>query len=301
MPLDGYALARWLAYGATLVFVGLGVLPSVLRRAGLADPSVAEAIRRRADRLGLAAAVVLLAANLLRLWFQARSFLEPGEPLGGDMLRLVIDTGIWGTGWKLQTGLSLLLVLTFLVPRLRVSRVLVGALVLGLVLVTPLTGHGAAWESPGWRGVALHAVHLCATGAWLGTLLALAATTFPEVAALPVPTRGPTFMALLGTFSPLALVGAAMMVLSGGLLAWHYVGTLRGFVAYGYGRWLLVKLGLLAVTVGLGWWNWRVLTPRVGQGEVGGLVRSARWELALGALIVLATAILVALDPVGSG
>ncbi|HEU5455250.1 MAG TPA: CopD family protein, partial [Nocardioides sp.] len=165
----------------------------------------------------------------------------------------------------------------------------------------PLTGHGAAWESPGWRGVALHAVHLGATGAWLGTLLALAVTAFPALSTLPVATRGPSLTALLGTFSPLALAGAGAMVVSGGLLAWHYVGTLQGFVAYGYGRLLLVKLGLLACTVGLGWWNWRVLTPRVEQGEVQGLVRSARWELAIGALIVLVTAILVALDPVGSG
>ncbi|MGH7585848.1 MAG: copper resistance D family protein [Gemmatimonadales bacterium] len=301
MPLDGYALARWLAYGATLVFVGLVAVPALIRRAGPDDPAVAEGIRRRAERLGLTAAVVLLAANLFRLWFQARSFLEPGEPLGSDMLRLVIGTGIWGTGWKLQFALSLLLVVTFLSARLRSSRVLVGALVLGMVIVTPLTGHGAAWESPGWRGVALHAVHLGATGAWLGTLLALAVTAFPALSALPAATRGPTLMALLGTFSPLALVGAATMVVSGGLLAWHYVGTLQGFVAYGYGRWLLVKLGLLAGTVGLGWRNWRVLTPRVEQGEVHGLARSAGWELAIGALIVLVTAILVALDPVGTG
>ena len=299
MPLDGYVLARWLAYGATLVFVGLMAVPALLRRAGLDDPAVVEGGRRRAVRLGLAAAALLLAANLLRLWFQARSFLEPGEPLGADMLRLVVDTGIWGAGWKLQFAMSLLLVVIFLSARLRSSRLLIGAFVLGLVIVTPLTGHGAAWESPGWRGVVLHAVHLIATGAWLGTLLALAVTVFPALPGLPAGTRGPTLMALLGAFSPLALVGAATMVVSGGLLAWHYVGTLQGFVASGYGRWLLVKLGLLAGTVGLGWWNWRVLTPRVEQGEIRGLVRSARWELAIGALIVLVTAILVALDPAG--
>jgi putative copper resistance protein D len=301
VPLDGYAVARWLAYGATLVFVGLVAAPVVLRRAGLADTAVVEVIRRRAGQLGLAAAVVLLAANGFRLWFQARSFLEPGEPLTRDMLGLVVGTGVWAAGWKLQFGLSLLLVFSFLSARLRSSRTLLGILVLGVVLVTPLTGHGAAWDSPSWRGVALHALHLAATGAWLGTLLVLAVTTFPALVGLPAPGRGQALMAILGTFSPLALVGAATMVLTGGLLAWHYVGTLRGFVAYGYGRWLLVKLGLLAGTVGLGWWNWRVLTPRVGQGDVRALVRSARWELAIGALIVLATAILVALDPAGNG
>ena len=299
MPLDGYAVARWLAYGATLTLVGLVTAPVLLRRAGLADSPVIADIRRRAGQLGLAAAVVLVAANSFRLWFQGRSFLEPGEPLGSDMIGVVAGTGIWGAGWKIQFGLSLLLLGTFLASRLRSSALLVAGLVLALVIATPLTGHGAAWDSPGWRGIALHALHLAATGAWLGTLLALAFAAFPPLAALPSPARGESVVRLLGTFSPLALVAAGTMVASGGLLAWHYVGTFEGFVAYGYGRWLLVKLGLLAGAVGLGWRNWRVLTPRVGQGDVRALTRSSRWELVLGALIVLATAILVALDPAG--
>ena len=80
MPLDGYAGARWLAEAAILTLVGVAVLPALLSRS-LPDSSLVATIRRRAAALGLLAAALLLLATFLRLWYQTRSFLEPGDTI----------------------------------------------------------------------------------------------------------------------------------------------------------------------------------------------------------------------------
>jgi putative copper export protein len=62
-----------------------------------------------------------------------------------------------------------------------------------------------------------------------------------------------------------------------------------------YGRVLLAKLALVAVVLGAGAFNWKRQTPRMHAAEgVAAMRRSARRELALGALVFLLTAVLVA-------
>ena len=297
MPLDGYAGARWLATAAVVTLVGVAVLPALLSRS-LPDSPLLSTIRRRAAGLGLLAAVLLLLATCLRLWYQTRSFLEPGEPLTGEMLGLVLGSGPWGTGWKLQAAIALALVLAWATPGLRRMTGLHRLLVLGLAVVTPLAGHAVSAPEPG-RALGLHALHLLGTGAWLGTLLALAWAAFPVVLAQPPESREARMGALLRTFSPVALTGAGVAAGTGGVLAWGLVGSPGALVASGYGRWLLVKLALVAIVVGIGYRNWRTLTPRLGTGAAEPLARSARVELGVGALVLLATAILVALEAPG--
>ncbi|HEU5050718.1 MAG TPA: CopD family protein, partial [Gemmatimonadales bacterium] len=66
--------------------------------------------------------------------------------------------------------------------------------------------------------------------------------------------------------------------------------------ATGYGRVLLVKIGLLAGVAALGAWNWRRVRPALGSAPGAGRLRmSATAELVLGTLLLGATAILVAL------
>lgn len=293
MPLDGYAASRWLAYGATLALVGLAVAPGILRRAAL-PPELESSIRLRGTRLGLGAACVLLAATCLRLYFQARSFLEPGEPLGRDIVGAVLGAGAWGTGWKLQAIIAGLLVVAWGVAAIRRNGVANRLLVIGLAAATPLAGHGAPGEAS-WAGFGLHVVHLLATGAWLGTLLVLALAAMPPLLGAPEPSREAGIGRLIRTFSPTALVGAGVTAATGAILAWTLVGSPGALFASEYGRWLLLKLALVGVAVGIGWRNWRVLTPRLGSGAGIPLVRSARLELGIGALILLATAVLVAL------
>ena len=64
----------------------------------------------------------------------------------------------------------------------------------------------------------------------------------------------------------------------------------------GWGRILLVKLALVAATAAIGGWNWRRVRPTLGaSGSSDRLQKSARAELAVGAMVVLATAVLVGL------
>lgn len=293
MPLDGYAAARWLAYAATLALVGLAVAPGILRRAGV-PPHLDPSIRRRGARLGLGAAGLLLGATLFRLYFQARSFLEPGEAVGRDIIAAVLGPGAWGTGWKLQALLASLLVVVWGSEGIRRNGVANRLLVLGLAATTPLAGHGAPGEAS-WAEFSLHVVHLLATGAWLGTLLVLAATAIPPLLGEPEASREAGIGRLIRTFSPVALVGAGVAAASGAILAWTLVGSPGALLASEYGRWLLLKLALVGVVVGIGWRNWRVLTRRLGSGAALPMARSARLELGFAALALLATAVLVAL------
>lgn len=298
MPLDGYAVARWLAYGATLALVGLAVAPAVLARSGH-SAALDPAIRRRGARLGSAAAALLLLATLLRLWYQARSFLEPGEVVTREIVGLVLGSGSWGTGWKLVAGIAALLTVVWATPSLRRFGGLHRLLVLGLAVATPFAGHGAAAESGVWLGTVLHAVHLLATGAWLGTLLVLAAAAFPPTLRQGGEAREADMARIVRTFSPLALLGAGVAAASGLVLSWTLVGSTGALVASEYGRWLMLKLALVAVVAGIGFRNWRVLTPRLGEAAAEPMARSAGTELAFGALILVVTAILVAREAPG--
>ena len=298
MPFDGYAVARWLAYGATLALVGLAVAPAILARSGH-SPSLDPSIRRRGARLGLVASALLLLATLLRLWYQARSFLEPGEAVTRELAGLVLESGMWATGWKAVAAIAVGLTVVWATPSLRQFGGLNRLLVLGLVAATPFAGHGAAAESAVWRGIALHAVHLLATGAWLGSLLVLAVAAFPPVLRQGAGAREADMARLVRTFSPLALVGAGVTAASGLVLSWTLVGSTGALFASEYGRWLLLKLALVAVVGGIGFRNWRVLTPRLGEAAAEPMARSAGTELAFGALILVVTAILVAREAPG--
>jgi copper transport protein len=101
---------------------------------------------------------------------------------------------------------------------------------------------------------------------------------------------------MVGAFSPVALTGAAVAVGAGSLMGYAYVGNLEGLFAGRYGTALLIKLGLLAVTMALGAWNWRRVKPTLGQaGATAALTRSATLEVVIASLVVAVTAVLVAL------
>ena len=101
---------------------------------------------------------------------------------------------------------------------------------------------------------------------------------------------------MVRAFSPVALASAGVVVIAGGLLALAYVGTLDDLVGTVYGQVLMVKVLLLAVTLAIGARNWRLLTPQLGTARGTDIMkRSAMIELAFGAGIIAATALLVSL------
>jgi putative copper export protein len=298
LPLDSYAFGRGLAYAAILTLVGVCVFGALIprwRSPSDDDHSLPARALSRAWSVAGGAAALLVVAHLLRAYGQVRSFLDPGEPLTWEVARPMLTQTTWGAAWHLQLLLALVtLPLAWLGrrwPALGLGAL--GTATLGVVITAPLTGHAA--EHPWGRqlGIGLHAVHLLGGGLWIGTLFTM------TVAGLrPAPTGGDhvSVARMVATFSPVALTGAALAITAGSLLAVAYVGDVSSLLNTRYGQTLLVKLTLLTLTLALGAWNWRRLRPRLGEAPATrALTRSATIELSLAALLIAATAVLVAL------
>ena len=89
--------------------------------------------------------------------------------------------------------------------------------------------------------------------------------------------------------APLADLEAAALV---------HLGSIPALWGSGYGRTLLVKLGLLAVVFGTGAYNWRRVRPSLGNDAGTRRLRgSAAVEIAVGVLVLAVTAVLVATAP----
>jgi hypothetical protein len=135
-----------------------------------------------------------------------------------------------------------------------------------------------------------------AAGGWIGTLVLVAAAGFP--AARQLASRGAGVRALVAAFSPVALVCASVLALTGAASAWLELGSIGALWNTPYGTALLVKLGLVALVLAAGAFNWRVATPRLlEEGGVGGMRRAIAVELTLAAAVLGATAVLVATPP----
>lgn len=296
--MDGFAVARWAAYVAAILVIGAAGFGRLLARSDALPVDTLAAARRRAGGVVLASAVVLLLAAWARLNAQARTFLEPEDPVTPDMLRLVLDT-TWGAGWKAQVALAVLVAGLMLVSRRAAVHPLFLPMALALAVVTPLTGHAAGGELGVAVALPVHSLHLLGLGLWLGTLGHLAMALLPAAGRLPPVDQAAVAGPAIRNFAPLGLVGAATAVASGGFLGWNYTGPLSELWQDEYGRTLVVKLAVFALILVAAVLNWRVLGPRVDAGRLGPL-RAALWlELLFGLVVVGITAVLVSLAAPG--
>jgi putative copper export protein len=101
---------------------------------------------------------------------------------------------------------------------------------------------------------------------------------------------------LVSRFSPLALGSAALLGVTGVITAWRHLKYWSALWTTPYGYALDVKLALVLCVLALGAWNWRRMTPRLGdESAAHTLRRSARAELSFAALVLLVTGVLVSL------
>lgn len=299
--IDAATGARWLGYVSLFPLIGAAVFRVLVRRTGAGWPDLVPQLERRAASVGLVAAGALLMELLLKMYLQARAFADPSLPLSMEDVHTVLGHTSWGSGWHLQFMAAVLALVGYALAR-RWSGgwiVVVGA-VLFCLIATPMTGH--AIEHP-WGprvGPLLHALHLGAGAAWLGTLTVLLASVYP--ATLGDPRREQVLARLVNAFSPLALASAGTAVGLGLVLGLTYNGGIGAIFTTDYGRTMLVKVALLGGVLVTGWYNWKRVRPSLGA-EPGAerLARSAVAELILGTLLLAATAVLVALSPAGLG
>lgn len=245
---------------------------------------------------------MLLLATGPRLWLQARGFTDPGQTVDRELLSLILTETEWGRGWMAQLGAAVLALGGYLLavaaPRWGWIGAGLGATL--VALAAPLTGH-AVTEAAGSTGVLFDALHVLGGSAWLGTLAVMLLAGLGTIARLPADQHGPLSARLVTAFSPVALVGASLAVLAGSVLSWRYLGgtipeRFGALTSTDWGQALLLKNVTLLAVAGLGAWNWRVLVPKLGTADAAGrLTRSARYEIMLGVVLLLITAILVAL------
>jgi len=110
-----------------------------------------------------------------------------------------------------------------------------------------------------------------------------------------VPPRG-EFWVTVTRFSPWALGSVVALAVTGAANAWRQLGSLDGLTDSSYGRWLVIKLVLVALVVGVAAFSRRTVHTR-GDDASGLVRRSIGVEIAGIVLILGATAGLVNSPP----
>jgi copper transport protein len=314
-----YVVIRWAQYLALLVTIGavafrLFVLQRSRPQAQAGSDAVFDEAERRAAMLGLVGVGVGVLTLASRLY--AQSYAMHGASDAGDASSTLqmIGSTMWGRGWVLNL-IGLLVSGAGLTMALRAepgprapgdegARV-AGPLrpwsvaTLGVVLLAffpALSGHAAA--SPSFPGLAIvaDALHVLGASSWLGTLTVLLVAGLPAAIQRGESRRGAIVADLANAFSPAALVSASLAAVTGVFAAWLHIGRIPDLWGSRYGQTLLVKLAILVVVAVTGAYNWRFVKPALGSdAATTRLRRSASVEVTVAVVVLLVTAILVAL------
>jgi putative copper export protein len=272
----GVALGRWVSFVGTLLAIGVVMLRRVSPE-DCATPPV--------HRITRVAGWCLLVGAVLRMSQQALLF----APVPEEALAMVgtLVAMPWGYAWMVQVAASLVLVTAprrVAVPQPPLTGTLVA---LAVAFVPAFQGHAIGSERLTTLAMVADGVHVLAGGFWLGTLGVLLLVTF---------RRHDVVLAdVVARFSPIALAGAAMVVVSGLFGSWLHVTPLAALWQSPYGLMLVRKLVVFGAIVALGALNWKRLTPRLRDAGVAAqLRRAAAFEVLAGILLLLLTSYLVA-------
>ncbi len=298
-----YVTIRVIQFSGIMLLIGVltvrvMILPRAMQVAAEPATFIAET-SRRLTLLVQRALLVVAAATLARLAAQHAAVFGLDARWSTETLRALLLDSLWGWAWMLA-------VLAICVGWLSSShrhggrpflRVFQAVAILALVATLSLSGHAAAAPR---RAVAvtLDIVHLLGAGGWVGSLAVLFFVLLPSAAALPADERHGTVARLVIVFSPVALGCALLVGVTGAFNAWLHLGSLSALWESTYGQTLLRKLGLLALMVTAGAYNWRRVLPRLGDhAGTTRLRRSAMVELIAALLVIVATAVLVVTPP----
>lgn len=294
-------------------------------RSGAGPPGVVGAIGTGLTYAGIVAAIGCLATAFL-VWPSALRSTRLGPIIIGGPLLIMIGTVVeliavtpaaQGTGWRgLLQPEDLAFTLTGHQGRLLAARFTLAAALLplgravrpsrsepsgdrmlqvcwgvasvALIAVTAATGHGFS-GSDRWLALTATAVHLAGMAVWIGGVVGLLLVIRPRLARLPRSAG-----AVVDRWSRIAFIAIAALVLSGEVLAWRQVQPIEALWRTPYGITLLVKLGLAAVAVLIGWTGSRVAARRGDVLRTGRLVIT---EIVIMALVVAAATVLSVTPP----
>ena len=301
-------VSRWAVFTGLLVLVGVVMFDLwILGARGGAPVGTGDrrTTLRLAGRFAVAASLLLVLGAVGRLAAEMAVFRDPFEPMTAE-LRLLVGQTSFGSSWTAQFVLGLLACGVFAIAA-HTNRVIASVsargiavlVTLGLALTPAFSGHAAG--SPQLRGLAIVAdfVHVLAGGAWLGTLAVIAwVAARSRSAGSPIDRE--RLVDWIGRFSPLALGSAAALAVTGVFGAWLHLDAVASLWRTPYGQRLLVKMGVLAVILAFGAYNWKRSRGKIAvSGEPARLPASVASELAAGLAILLVTALLVTTPPPG--
>ena len=250
--------------------------------------------------------LAILASALLGLWIQTVNVGQASADASfalNTVFPLLAETQygkVWLARMLLALILAALLWFDFHKPN---SKDAVGPVALGfplsacLLATLALAGHASAAEGMAFvLQVSADALHLLASGIWLGGLAPLAALLR---ACNRKGDAGDVAVAGAATqrFSFLALVCAAIVITTGGYNAWNLVGGFAPLFGTAYGKLLLLKVGLLLPLLGVAAVNLLRLKPRIVKihsfqreetaAHLKRLTRNVTIEILLGVTILL--------------
>lgn len=295
-----YVAIRWVQYGALLVIIGtvtfaLLVLPRVNRVSAAAPVAV---MRRQAVHVGMIATLLLGTTAILRLL--AQSYALHGAPLMPDpaLLGTLLRVTQWGRAWVLEVVAILIALVAFV--RARAQRrgmwPILSLAAVAMAVSMALSGHAAAAPTLLTLAIVSDTLHIIGAGGWLGSLVVLLLVGIPETLRSEASERWRTVSVLVNAFSSTALAFAAITAVTGLFAAWMHIASLSALWQTRYGQTLLLKLVVLSLTAGIGFYNWRRVTPMLAAVPAATLRlrRSVAVELGIGIVVILITAILVA-------
>lgn len=158
--------------------------------------------------------------------------------------------------------------------------------VLSVAATLPMTGH--AYGNP--KAWVAQSVHILDAGFWIGTLIVV--LLVPLVTSVPSRAEIASMHRYwLRAFSPLALTGASMLVVSAGLLAFLYLPAWDALWTDPYGQILLVKVGLSVFVLFFGAVNYLRIHFRPDL-HTDPLPRTVALEVVFALLVLAATGLL---------
>jgi copper transport protein len=266
--------ARWLLYLGLVGLFGAAFFGFAI------DPKVPRSVLRLAGVGWLAAALGAISVTAVQ-WSDA------GGDIGGLLGTSVGTSAIARVAALAIAGvLAAVLVLRRPSPSRRLFG-LVAASAAAAMLVDVATGHAAAGSIAPFQ-VLTQWLHIASAGLWVGGLAALLLTVrgAPDEAKAGIARRYATW----------AGIGLAIVALTGVIRAVSEIGSLDALVSTDYGRVVLIKSVLLAFLAALGASNHYINIPAAPR-RLTGLRRVGSVELALGALVLAFSALLVNLAP----
>ncbi|MFB7605723.1 copper resistance CopC/CopD family protein [Streptomyces gardneri] len=258
-----YGIARYLSYASFAVLVGGGafVLACWPRGAGVRP------VQRTVVRAWLTLTVATLAMLLLRNPYTGSGELSDAFDLAGLKSVLETKTGAALTSRLLLLGAAALFVAVLFGSYARRTdpkerKDLAFGLGLGGTVVAAgiagtwaLAEHASTGIQPG-IAMPVDILHLLAVAAWLGGLTVLLVALY----------RAPSVeRSAVERFSKVAFGSVLVLAATGLYQSWRQVGSWSALTDTRYGQLLLVKIGLLAVLLGIAWvsrrWTQRLADP----------------------------------------